>query len=245
MDELIIVGDVHGQIRQLRALLTEIGSSPRPLIFVGDYVNRGENSKAVVDCLLQVESNRKDVIFLCGNHDWALLQYVEFGAFDRLALLGGLETLGSYLPGSASGDLRGMLLRRMPRSHVQFFQRLRAYYEDDAVVCSHAGVPAGSPGERSFNELVLGSHPELFHPHPQAAKFNICGHYPQKDFRPYQKADVICLDTGCGTLPNGRLTALLFPEMLFVQVNALGRVEWLNGRPSCAIRVRPHKIASV
>jgi len=53
------------------------------------------------------------------------------------------------------------------------------------------------------------------------------------------------LDTGCGTLPDGRLTALLLPEMVFLQVNALGGIAWLNGRPSCAIPEDSGKIASV
>src|SRR5690349_19787274 len=114
MHSPIIIGDIHGNVTLLRALIEELGPCTRPFIFLGDYVNRGQDSKAVIELLLQFKSEGNDVRFLCGNHDWAFLQYIQFGKFDRFALLGGLQTIASYLSESPSGDVRSMLLKNLP-----------------------------------------------------------------------------------------------------------------------------------
>ena len=72
--------------------------------------------------------------------------------------------------------------------------------------------------------MVLVSHPELFQLRTLGPKLHVCGHYPQKSLIPFRNENLVCLDTGCGTLRDGRLTALFLPEMRFLQVDSLGRV---------------------
>src|SRR6266478_1248762 len=97
----IIVGDIHGGVGQLSVLIDNIGTRCRPIIFLGDYVNRGRHSKEVVEFLIKMKTEDWNVTFLCGNHDWAFLQYIDFKRFDQFALLGGLQTLASYISDDA------------------------------------------------------------------------------------------------------------------------------------------------
>jgi len=223
MFEPIIVGDIHGEISQLESLIKQIGPCTRPFIFLGDYINRGPDSKAVIDFLIRFTEDGNKTIFLCGNHEWALLEYLEHGEFDKFASLGGLRTLSSYLPEGQTGDLRDAMIERLPISHVRFFKRLLPFFENDTMVCSHSGVPQDRPDERNFRDLVLGTHLELFSKQHKGGKLNICGHYPQTNLKPFYKANFICLDTGCGTLPDGILTALFVPEMQYLQVDHTGK----------------------
>ena len=141
MKAKIIIGDIHGRADQLKILLDEVRRDGRPVIFLGDYVNRGPQSKEVLDGLIQFAARRGNATFLCGNHDWALLRYIDSKCFDQLALLGGLQTLASYLPGEVCEDPHVALSKAMPEAHLHFLRRLLAYYEDEFLMCSHTGVP--------------------------------------------------------------------------------------------------------
>lgn len=224
MNPKIIVGDIHGSVELLKTLIEEVGPSNRPIIFLGDYVNRGDHSREVIELLLRLQAKGLDMTFLCGNHDFAFLQYLDFQRFDQFALLGGLKTLASYIPEEVREDPHRVLLRAMPEAHVGFLRRLEAYYEDEQLICCHTGVCVDNPDDRRFAQMVLTSHPELFRAQVDRSKLTVCGHYPQADLMPFRRGNFVCLDTGCGTLTNGKLTALFFPEMHFLQVETSGRV---------------------
>ena len=98
------VGDIHGRDDLLARLLGQIEADARSrpaqrnlLIFLGDYVDRGLQSKAVLDRLTGARLPGFEYVFLKGNHEQAMLQFLEDAAFGKTwKYYGGLETLHSY-----------------------------------------------------------------------------------------------------------------------------------------------------
>jgi len=129
--------------------------------------------------------------------------------------MGGLSTIRSYLR-QANRDVRSELAGAIPDTHVEFLSNCKTFFETDKFVACHAGVNPTSPESRELAEIVLGRHPSLFHGDPRLGKLVVCGHYLQDTQTPFVSNWVVCLNTGCGTI-GGLATALLYPEMTFLQ----------------------------
>ncbi|MFW2541713.1 metallophosphoesterase [Primorskyibacter sp. 2E107] len=110
MTRLYAIGDIHGQKSMLEeqlALIDKDGGTAAPVVFLGDYVDRGPDSKGVIDLFLQGLAEGRDWIFLKGNHDRLFERFLDTGqTHDDMILsgkrwlhpnLGGLATLGSYI----------------------------------------------------------------------------------------------------------------------------------------------------
>ncbi|HTR83856.1 MAG TPA: metallophosphoesterase [Reyranella sp.] len=156
------VGDVHGRLDLLRDLLQRIADDAarhpadtvRSLIFLGDYIDRGTESRGVVDALLEDPLPGFETIRLMGNHEDAILAFLD-GDSDGLDWLsfGGLETLMSYgvslrrLPHTedAVADLRLSLSSTLPQGHVDFFRRGTLHHAIGDYLFVHAGVRPGVP----------------------------------------------------------------------------------------------------
>jgi serine/threonine protein phosphatase 1 len=211
---LAVIGDVHGEASRLANILTKLRG--RRLVFVGDYINRGSNSRQVIGQLIEIQENQRGAVFLLGNHEESLLAYLEGDLpFYKIAAMGGLATIKSYLP-MATRCVREELLEVFPQSHRHFLETCSDYFEDSEIVVSHCGINPKSPASRAKTDMVSGSHSELFSNDLISSKLVICGHYAQASRRPYFKHNLICLDTGCGT-EGGLLTAVLLPERTFIQ----------------------------
>lgn len=210
---LAIVGDVHGEaIAFDRALRAYAGR--RPLVLVGDYVNRGRGSDQVLAMLGDLLDGG-DGTALLGNHDYALLRYIETGDLAPFARMGGLATISSYA-GVIAGDPHAALLSTLPATHLDTLKSLAHCYEDDSLLVSHCGVSPSRPNERSVQDLVLGSHPELFGSEASGLpKVVVSGHYAQRGRTPYVSERYICVDVGCGTIPGAPLAVLEWPERKF------------------------------
>lgn len=213
-DRLAFIGDIHGDIDRLSALLGKLGS--RRLVFLGDYVDHGPDSREVVEMLLEITNREPNPIFLSGNHEIGLLAFLSGRlSFLEYAWMGGLSTIRSYI-GKANEDVRSELAAAMPRPHFEFLSNCKPFFETDQFVASHAGINPACPESRDLAEIVLGRHPSLFHDDLRLSKLVICGHYLQTTQTPFVRNGVICLNTGCGTT-GGPVTALLYPEMTFLQ----------------------------
>lgn len=153
---LYAIGDVHGERQLLDGLLNDIvedarrheGLSP-VAVFLGDYVDRGPDSRGVIDRLLDDPLPGFTVRFLKGNHEEAMLGFIDNPAASMDWLrFGGAETLGSYgvRASVAVADaarcriLRDLLGTRLPDEHLDFLRRLENWvaYGDYAFV--HAGI---------------------------------------------------------------------------------------------------------
>src|SRR5580658_7263716 len=112
---IFAIGDIHGQITMLRALLDKLNRLPLrnndTLVFIGDYVDRGEDSRAVIEALIELKTQRPDTVFLRGNHEQLMLDArdsapPEIGGLPGAFMLseemllwlsnGGEETMLSY-----------------------------------------------------------------------------------------------------------------------------------------------------
>jgi serine/threonine protein phosphatase 1 len=149
------VGDIHGRVDLLDDLLHRIardaaehpGDQLRRLIFLGDYVDRGSASCAVIELLLERSVSGFATTYLKGNHEQAMLDFLE-GHSDGRAWLtyGGAETLMSYgvgVTGRSSDSLRSALAAALPTEHLDFLRGGVLHYASGDYVFIHAGLRPG------------------------------------------------------------------------------------------------------
>lgn len=160
----IAIGDVHGCNDLLIRLLAKIderyeGRSYK-LVFLGDYVDRGPDSRGVLDTLLRVRRDRPDSVFLKGNHEQAMLDFLG-SPHEAEAWLswGGEETLASYgIPIQLPVDVVGIqesLAGALPDSHFEFLMSLTLRHDVGNYLFVHAGLnPDKSVEEQHENDLL-------------------------------------------------------------------------------------------
>jgi serine/threonine protein phosphatase 1 len=213
-ERTFIIGDIHGCRRLLERLLERIGWVPGKdrLVFVGDYLDRGEDPKGVVDLLLELSSGRSgDVECLMGNHEGLFLEFLETGD-PRLCLAnGGLSTFRSYgieeyIPGR----------KLIPDEHLHFFKSLKFYLDLGEFLVVHAGLRPGIPLERQSPEDLLWIRETFIDSEQDFGKVVVFGHTPF--YEPLEMENKIGLDTGA--VHGNKLTCLELPERRFISVNA-------------------------
>lgn len=194
---IFAIGDIHGRDDMLRVLLEAIDPVAQDtLIFLGDFIDRGAGSRAVMDCIRACESVCHTVVIL-GNHEQMLLQAFH-GLQDLRFWLkyGGVQTLQSF---GLTPDLHGLL--GIPDDYVRWLKSAQDYYETDEFIFSHATpyphqemALQGEAGWR-WRKLEKAADPyDGQHCH-FSQKTLVCGHSEQRDGRVYQALGVICLDT--------------------------------------------------
>jgi serine/threonine protein phosphatase 1 len=213
---LIAIGDIHGCAKSFDALLEKIDpSSDDHLLFVGDYIDRGPDSKGVIDRLLDLRGD-VECTFLRGNHESLMLGYLDNGAFNLWRVNGGVSTLQSYL-GSGESEIE------IPDHHAEFVRETELYYETDDYFFVHAGLKPDLTIEENLEqneEKVFMWEREHIGAETLAwEKTVVCGHTPRPE--PIDREKLIMIDTGCvyHMQPGmGRLTAVHLPEREFVSV---------------------------
>lgn len=194
-----VIGDIHGCCDELRYLIDAlpIGRDDE-VIFLGDYIDRGPDSRAVISFLIELKDRLREnkLVFLKGNHEDMLLSYLELsGQHGKMFLLnGGNATVESY--GIAAENSSPVQLNAaMPPDHLAFYQALERYYVTEPYFCVHAGVnPFKTLAEQTDEELLWIRHPFLYSSHmlPYTVLF---GHTPQRSVL-YDLPYKIGLDTG-------------------------------------------------
>lgn len=205
------IGDIHGEITLLRRLIDKLALTPEDrLVFLGDYIDRGEDSRAVIDYCLELAALHP-CTFLKGNHEDMLLDYLEeecarYGPLTYL-LNGGWATLESYRAADAA-ELR----RAMPPAHREFLHSLLERWEDERYIYVHAGLPLG-PERPERHPSYLWVREEFIYSPASFGKKVIFGHTPQG--RPLIMENKIGVDTGAYW--SGVLTALELPGEIIHQ----------------------------
>lgn len=161
------VGDVHGRADLLARLLASIradaASRPEPrrlLIFLGDYVDRGPDSRRVLDLLTATPTDGFERVHLKGNHEDAMLRFLahpQSGDWWIGPGMGGAATLRSYGvdPGQPAARAHGDLCRRLPPAHRAFLEGLALCHREGGYLFVHAGIRPGVPLARQTAEDVM------------------------------------------------------------------------------------------
>ncbi|MDZ7757373.1 metallophosphoesterase family protein [Rhodohalobacter sp.] len=216
-NQLIAIGDIHGCSQSLIALWNKLDAySDSTFIFIGDYIDRGPDSKGVVDFLLEAQKER-ECIFLRGNHEQMLIDSLESKRDYNWLLNGGDTTLQSY-------DAEGV--EQLPEDHIEFYKNTELYYETDDYFFVHAGVPPFQPISKStesdeFHDFFLWGRDHIDSFETPWEKTVVFGHTPRP--HPIQKKKMIGIDTGCvyEKLGYGKLTAVILPDQKFIQQTSL------------------------
>jgi serine/threonine protein phosphatase 1 len=212
------IGDIHGQAALLDELLgmIERDGIGRPetnvLVFIGDYVDRGSDSKNVVDQLLNLQSDFT-AHFLRGNHDQALLDFLaDPSSFAVWKEYGAEETLASYgvpSPGSDEDAIlrqtRDRLAQALPASHRGFFETLKLSETIGDYFFAHAGVRPGTPLDQQETHDLMWIRDDFLNSRAAFGKIVVHGHTPTN--APVVRRNRIGIDTGA--YMTGRLTALV------------------------------------
>ncbi len=147
------IGDVHGRADMLDELLYDIekdaGSlDAAQLIFLGDYVDRGDDSRGVIERLIKIQSEHEDAVFLKGNHEELLLDFLEEPEdLGHWLDWGGEETLESYgisTVGQPKPTLAEQWFALAPKSHFDFLTSLKIRHIEGDFLFVHAGLRPGA-----------------------------------------------------------------------------------------------------
>lgn len=198
MPRTIAIGDIHGCSDALSSVLRSIDPKPDDtIICLGDFVDRGADSKGVLNMLIQLAGDCQ-LIPILGNHDeMMLLANVSDASYEKWLEIGGITTLDSY---GASG-----LMSHVPANHIQFLQSCRSWFETDTHFFVHANYDPCLWLDQQNSQTLrwLSLHDYVPGPH-LSGKIAVVGHTPQPEV--LNLGHLICLDTGCAF--GGELTAM-------------------------------------
>ena len=212
------IGDVHGRADLLQSLLTVIDadlarSAPRRAIhvFLGDYIDRGPDSRRVLDLLI-ARSRSHETVCLKGNHEVFLLEVLQDPTrLQEWRHYGGLLTLVSYgitptMSPTAEEQIELIdgLKRAIPPEHLAFVQQLPSSFTCGDFFFVHAGVKPGIPLERQRDEDMLWIREEFLACEEHFGKYVVHGHTPVS--APDIRSNRINIDTGA--YATGNLTLL-------------------------------------
>ncbi len=212
-----VIGDLHGCPTEpailLKHLETVEGLNENDnIVFLGDYIDRGPDSKGVVDILLEFQTKYPKARFLKGNHEDMLLDFLGFGGNLGQAFLynGGLETIQSY--GITVFAPPAEMVGALPPRHFKFFCELESIIRVGNFICVHAGLnPLRELNAQNDGDVFWIRDEFLSNVHPFKSTV-VFGHTPHREVYqhlPYK----VGIDTGlvfgnkltCLELSSGRL----------------------------------------
>ena len=222
------IGDVHGQITMLLELLDKIKNRPLKeedeIVFLGDYIDRGENSRAVIETLLQLRKEHENVVYLRGNHEQLMLDARDGPPPEPAELPGYVLHSPAMLTWLQNGGVDTLLnynvtdfscwWEAIPQDHWQFVRETQIEHIVEKYHFVHAGLlPPGKSWEgdywdRHVDPRLWIREPFLSSRHTFDGRIVVFGHTPQRSGRPLISRNKIGLDTGA--VFGGNLTAAVF-----------------------------------
>lgn len=208
MPSIFAIGDIHGCHAPLIKLLSRIPIdwSRDQLIFMGDYIDRGPKSFEVVDYLIGLKARHPGIVFLRGNHEQMLADYLS--GKDRMTYLynGGQQTLESYMKHAAP-----TMPYPIPDQHLRFFESLALFHETEHYIFVHAGLRQDVPLDQQGPEDLLWIREKFIYTKQSFGKRVVFGHTPFD--KPLVEPNKIGIDTGA--VFGNKLTCLQLPEEKF------------------------------
>lgn len=225
------VGDIHGRLDLLIKLQAMIladaerrKADRRTVVYLGDYVDRGPDSKGVVERLIERPLEGFESVFIKGNHEDFLLRFLDDGSLATSWMLnGGMATLRSYGidvfdPTRIEDRLnaaRADLARTLPPRHREFLEGLALWHREGDYLFVHAGIRPGMPVEDQRESDLLWIRHEFLNSDADFGSVVVHGHTVVAE--PETRVNRIGIDTGA--VMTGCLTALAMvgAERAFIQ----------------------------
>src|ERR1700676_2156747 len=222
------ISDIHGCAHLLEQMLKVIDADiahSKPYhaieVFLGDYIDRGPDSRSTLDLLIR-RARRSNTVFLKGNHEAFLAEvFRDPSRVADWAQVGGLQTLMSYglspSPNPDEDELRALvreLAAAMPPQHLEFLTRLRLTFECGDFLFVHAGVRPGIPLSQQREADLLWIRKEFLQSQKKFGKYIVHGHTPVRS------AEVLAnranIDTGAYATGNLTLLSIQGSRLLAV-----------------------------
>lgn len=207
----IVIGDVHGCYNELKEMIETLEEAGKyikgvdKLVFLGDYIDRGKDSRLVIKFIRNLQEKYDNVVALMGNHEDILLNYLYED--DSTWTWNGYETTMESYKG----------FDKQFKSDVQWMKALPLYHEDDNFIYVHAGVDVYKPMEEQDEHTLLWVREEFIYTGKDYYKQVVFGHTPvafldeEGNNKPvYTYTYNIDIDTGC--VYGGSLTALIIDD---------------------------------
>ena len=204
------IGDIHGRLDLLKIVHEKILQHAQgytgdiTVVYLGDYIDRGPHSMQVVDYLLSEPLPDFKSVYLLGNHEDMLLEFIEsshWAVGKNWLNYGGLLTLLSYgvsIEGihnfNELSKIRTKFLNNCPISHRQFFRSLQLSFELGGYFFVHAGIKPKLPLNKQKNDDLLWIRYDFLNSSKQFEKVIVHGHSVTEV--PELKSNRIGLDTG-------------------------------------------------
>ncbi len=221
---ILAIGDIHGCSTAFDTLLSAVKpQSDDQIITLGDYIDRGPNSKGIINRLIALHT-KGQLVALRGNHEVMMLAARSSRSEEcNWRGRGGKETLASYSQSNKAGKLKDI-----PDRHWDFIENVCVdWYETDKHFFVHANAHpdlplAEQPASMLFWEKFGNPAPHM------SGKRMVCGHTSQKSGIPLNRGHAICIDTR--VYSKGWLTCLDVTSGKIWQANQVGSVRtwWLN-----------------
>jgi len=216
------VGDVHGRADLLADLHKRIAKdadgapeSRRVIVYLGDYVDRGPDSAGVIDRLIDSPLEGFEKVFLMGNHEQFLLDFLKDPSIGEHWLSnGGDATLSSYgvgIPGSEAVDMAVVsehLKKILPPEHLAFLRDLAVSHREGDYFFAHAGIRPGVPLKKQSEDDLLWIREPFLDVGEAREVVVVHGHTPVQAGEVHDNR--IAVDTGA--VWSGRLTAVVLHE---------------------------------
>jgi serine/threonine protein phosphatase 1 len=231
------IGDVHGNRRALDDLLTRLDGEVHAddtVVFLGDYIDRGPDSKECIDRILRFRSEcRAAVVTLMGNHeDWFLRTLGDFHQHSWLTVMRGFTTVASYSEDAAEELARAvykagpslildhvalpyqLFFDALPAEHLTFFKELKLFHRTPEAVCAHGGVDPrkGAVESQRRGALIWGAN--SFPDDYTGPDMVLYGHWDNAviDEKGWPSPAIGLASIGVDTISHGVLTAVRLPD---------------------------------
>ena len=223
------IGDIHGSLNELTALHKKILTHDKfnvkkdLLIYLGDYIDRGLNSKGVIDQILKIKNNKIKTVHLMGNHEEFMVDFLfnKKNNIKNWLNFGADQTFKSYdieivefikdgFEDNIIDRLRDVLLKKIGSDHIDFFNNLELTYSTEKYLFVHAGIdPNKNFTEQTKKDYLWSRSSDFFHKDFKTEKTIIHGHTPEQNIvnHPYR----VNIDTGCYF--SGKLSCVCLSEL--------------------------------
>ena len=207
------IGDIHGQLRKLHhahRLVAEdrarVGDIDTPVIHLGDLVDRGANSRKVIELLMQGQAEGQPWIVLKGNHDRMMALYLQDPSQRDYRLRAGLEWLHPHLGGLTAlesygvditlppDELHAQARAAVPLPHIDYLKNLLPFYRIEGLYFCHAGIKPGVPLDDQIEDDLIWIRDEFHQSHDDHGALIIHGHTPVYSVSHY--GNRVDIDTG-------------------------------------------------